>query len=118
MITTSQAKRFALLFKGKTNTYVKNLLPKEKPAKGEKIKTTITNEKGKVDDNLLMSHLSGEFGVGICPVTTDGKCLFVVLDIDYYKGKIRKMLDIIRDYQLPLVPFRSKSGGLHCYLFL
>lgn len=118
MITTSQAKRFALLFKGKTNTYVKNLLPKEKPAKGEKIKTTITNEKGKVDDNLLMSHLSGEFGVGICPVTTDGKCLFGVLDIDYYKGKIRKMLDIIRDYQLPLVPFRSKSGGLHCYLFL
>lgn len=118
MITTSQAKRFTLLFKGKTNTYVKNLLPKEKPAKGEKIKTTITNEKGKVDDNLLMSHLSGEFGVGICPVTTDGKCLFGVLDIDYYKGKIRKMLDIIRDYQLPLVPFRSKSGGLHCYLFL
>lgn len=118
MITTSQAKRFALLFKGKTNTYVKNLLPKEKPAKGEKIKTTITNEKGKVDDDLLMSHLSGEFGVGICPVTTDGKCLFGVLDIDYYKGKIRKMLDIIRDYQLPLVPFRSKSGGLHCYLFL
>ena len=118
MITTSQAKRFALLFKGKTNTYVKNLLPKEKPAKGEKIKTTITNEKGKVDDNLLMSHLSGEFGVGICPVTTDGKCLFGVLDIDYYKGKIRKMLDIIRDYQLPLVPFRSKSSGLHCYLFL
>lgn len=118
MITTSQAKRFTLLFKGKTNTYVKNLLPKEKPAKGEKIKTTITNEKGKVDDDLLMSHLSGEFGVGICPVTTDGKCLFGVLDIDYYKGKIRKMLDIIRDYQLPLVPFRSKSGGLHCYLFL
>lgn len=118
MITTSQVKRFALLFKGKTNTYVKNLLPKEKPAKGEKIKTTITNEKGKVDDNLLMSHLSGEFGIGICPVTTDGKCLFGVLDIDYYKGKIRKMLDIIRDYQLPLVPFRSKSGGLHCYLFL
>lgn len=118
MITTSQAKRFTLLFKGKTNTYVKNLLPKEKPAKGEKIKTTITNEKGKVDDNLLMSHLSGEFGVGICPVTTDGKCLFGVLDIDCYKGKIRKMLDIIRDYQLPLVPFRSKSGGLHCYLFL
>lgn len=118
MITTSQAKRFALLFKGKTNTYVKNLLPKEKPAKGEKIKTTITNEKGKVDDNLLMSHLSGEFGVGICPVTTEGKCYLACIDIDYYKGKIRKMLDIIRDYQLPLVPFRSKSGGLHCYLFL
>lgn len=118
MITTSQAKRFILLFKGKSNTYVKNLLPKEKPAKGEKIKTTITNEKGKVDDTLIMRHLSGEFGVGICPVNTEGKCYLGVIDIDYYKGRIRKVLDFIRDYQLPLLPFRSKSGGLHVYLFL
>lgn len=118
MITNIQAQRFLLLFMGKENTYVKNLLPKTKPEKGTKVKTSITNVKGKVDADLMLSHLNGEFGVGICPVTTDGKCRTGVIDIDYYKGKIRKMLDIIRDYQLPLVPFRSKSGGLHCYLFL
>ena len=118
MITNVQALRFLLLFMGKENTYVKNMLPKTRPEKGVKVKTSITNVRGKVDADLMLSHLNGEFGVGICPVTTDGKCRTAVIDIDYYKGKIRKMLDIIRDYQLPLVPFRSKSGGLHCYLFL
>lgn len=118
MITNVQAQRFLLLFMGKENTYVKNMLPKTKPEKGTKVKTTITNVRGKVDADLMLSHLNGEFGVGICPVMTDGKCRAGIIDIDYYKGKIRKMLDIIRDYQLPLVPFRSKSGGLHCYLFL
>lgn len=118
MITNVQAQRFLLLFMGKENTYVKNMLPKTKPEKGVKVKTSITNVRGKVDADLMLSHLNGEFGVGICPVMTDGKCRAGVIDIDYYKGKIRKMLDIIRDYQLPLVPFRSKSGGLHCYLFL
>ena len=118
MITNVQAQRFLLLFMGKENTYVRNMLPKTKPEKGGKVKTSITNVRGKVDADLMLSHLNGEFGVGICPVMTDGKCRAGVIDIDYYKGKIRKVLDIIRDYQLPLVPFRSKSGGLHCYLFL
>lgn len=118
MITNVQAQRFLLLFMGKENTYVKNMLPKTRPEKGVKVKTSITNVRGKVDADLMLSHLNGEFGVGICPVMTDGKCHLGAIDIDYYKGKIRKMLDIIRDYQLPLVPFRSKSGGLHCYLFL
>lgn len=118
MITNIQAQRFLLLFKGKSNSYVKNFLPKEKPEAGVKTKTKIIQVRKTIDTDLMLSHLSGEFGVGICPVNTEGKCNFGVIDIDVYKGKIRKMLDIIREYQLPLLPFRSKSGGLHCYLFL
>lgn len=118
MVTTVQAKQFLLLFKGKSNTYVKNLLPRERPEKGTKTKTRITQERGAVDDNLILDHLNGEYGVGVCPVTTDGKCFIGVLDIDFYKGRIRRMLEIIREYNLPLLPFRSKSGGLHCYLFM
>ena len=118
MITSVQAQRFLLLFKGKSNSYVKNFLPKEKPEAGVKTKTKIIQVREAVGADLMLSHLNGEFGVGICPVNTEGKCNFGVIDIDVYKGKIRKMLDIIREYQLPLLPFRSKSGGLHCYLFL
>ena len=118
MITNVQAQRFLLLFKGKSNSYAKNFLPKEKPEAGVKTKTKIIQVRENVDTDLMLSHLNGEFGVGICPVNTEGKCNFGVIDIDVYKGKIRKMLDIIREYQLPLLPFRSKSGGLHCYLFL
>ena len=118
MISNIESQRFALLFKGKTNTYVRNELPKEKPEAGQKIKTKITNNEGTVDKELLTSHLEGEFGVGICPVNAEGKCYFGVLDIDYYQSKIKRILYFIREYQLPLLPFRSKSGGLHVYLML
>lgn len=49
MISNVEAKRFAQLFRGKTNTYVKNELPLEKPQAGQKTKTKITNNEGKVD---------------------------------------------------------------------
>lgn len=118
MISNTDSQRFALLFKGKTNTYVRNELPKEKPEAGQKIKTKITNNEGTVDKNLLLKHLNGDFGVGICPVNAEGKCWFGVLDIDFYQPKIRRVLHFIKEYQLPLLPFRSKSGGLHVYLML
>ena len=118
MINNIDAQRFTQLFKGKSNTYVRNELPKEKPELGQKIKTKITNNEGKVDKELLLHHLDGDFGVGICPVNAEGKCYFGVLDIDYYKSKIKRVLHFIKEYQLPLLPFRSKSGGLHVYLML
>lgn len=118
MINNVDVQRFTLLFKGKTNTYVRNELPKTKPEAGQKIKTKITNNEGTVDKSLLMKHLNGDFGVGICPVNAEGKCFFSVIDIDYYQPKIKRVLHFIKEYQLPLLPFRSKSGGLHVYLML
>lgn len=118
MISNIDTQKFFLLFRGKNNTYVHNELPKVKPNEGEKIKTKITNNTGTVDKELLSHHLSGDFGVGICPVNAEGKCYFGVIDIDMYKPKIKRVLHFIKEYQLPLLPFRSKSGGLHVYLIL
>lgn len=118
MIDNVKAQSFFMLFKGKSNTYVRNELPKTAPEKGQKIKTKITQNEGKVDAELLSHHLDGDYGIGICPVNAEGKCFFGVLDIDYYKHKIKRVLDFIREYQLPLLPFRSKSGGLHVYLIV
>jgi len=118
MISNIEAKTFVQLFKGKSNTYVRNELPKEKPEAGQKIKTKITNNEGKVDSELILNHLEGKFGIGICPVNAEGKCFFGVIDIDYYLPKINRVLHFIKEYQLPLLPCRSKSGGLHIYLMV
>lgn len=118
MVSSVDVQRFLQLFKGKSNTYVKNELPATKPEPGQKIKTRITNNEGKVDKELLVHHLEGDFGVGICPVNAEGKVYFGVLDIDSYGASVKKMITFIREYQLPLLPFRSKSGGLHVYLML
>ena len=116
MISNLDAQQFTLLFQGKNNTYVKNELPKEAPKNGEKIKTKITQVEGKVDKELLAMHLNGKFGVGICPVNNEGKVKFCVIDIDCYDSRVFKMLNFIQAYNLPLLPFRSKSGGLHVYM--
>lgn len=118
MISLVDAERFCTIFKGKNNTYVRNELPKEKPEAGQKIKTNITNNEGTVDKFLMAHHLDGDFGVGVCPVNAEGKCYYGVIDIDYYQSEINNVLDIIREYSLPLLPFRSKSGGLHVYFML
>lgn len=118
MVSNIDAQRFTQLFRGKTNTYLINSLPKVKPESFEKVKTTIRSVEGTVDKDLINKHLSGEFGVGICPVSQDGKCFFGVIDIDVYNNTIKRVLYFIKEYQLPLLPFRSKSGGLHLYLML
>ena len=118
MVSNIIAQQFLLLFRGKSNTYVRNDLPKDAPAKGEKIRTNIVSIQGVVDAELMARHLDGDFGVGICPITQDGKCFFGVIDIDYYKSDIRDVVKLINDYNIPLIPFRSKSGGLHLYLML
>lgn len=63
-------------------------------------------------------HLAGFIGLGICPVNQDGKCAFSVIDIDVYDASTTiKYLELIKKWGFPLVPFRSKSGGLHLYTF-
>ena len=82
-------------------------------------------EKGKnwtVTDKLLTiaqykAHLSGTTGLGIVFVNEDNKCKFAVIDVDVYNQDFRPYLDAIERYNLPLVPFYSKSGGLHIYIF-
>lgn len=118
MITSIKAQQFMMLFRGNTHSYVKNVLPLTVEGKGTKIKTRITQERGAVDVDLLSYHLNGEFGVGVCPVNTEGKCYFGVIDIDYYGDKLSHIFNILREYQIPLIPFRSKSGGLHLYLMV
>jgi len=66
-------------------------------------------------------HLDGTISIGIQPCTKEGKASFGCIDVDaknYKDFNIPLLLSYIEKYKLPLVPCRSKSGGLHIYLFL
>jgi len=66
-------------------------------------------------------HLDGTISIGIQPCTKEGKASFGCIDIDpknYKEFNIPILLSYIEKYKLPLVACRSKSGGLHIYLFL
>jgi len=64
------------------------------------------------------AHLEGKLGLGVIPITADNTCNFAVLDIDVYSSDVTTYLSAIETNHFPLIPFRSKSGGLHIYLFL
>lgn len=71
-----------------------------------------------VTSTLWEKHLSGEQGIGIVPIRDDSTVVFGAIDIDVYKGLDHAaMAKKIEDLELPLVPTKSKSGGLHCWCF-
>jgi hypothetical protein len=75
--------------------------------------------KQEVTDNLWQSHLDGVGpSLGIIPIRADNTVSWGCIDIDTYPIDHRKIINNIRSLQLPLVPCRSKSGGMHIFLFL
>ena len=65
-------------------------------------------------------HLNGKVSIGLQPCDDEGTCSFGAIDVDpsnYADFKIQKFLKVIEDKQLPVIPIKSKSGGLHIYIF-
>jgi hypothetical protein len=69
-----------------------------------------------------IAHLNGKQALGIQPCDDEGMCSFAAIDIDdkqhsYTNFPYQTYLDLISKYDLPVVPVKSKSGGLHLYVF-
>ncbi len=56
--------------------------------------------------------------LGVGPIREDSTCLWGSIDVDDYAVDPIAMIVKIRELHLPLVPCRSKSGGMHLFLFL
>ena len=70
---------------------------------------------------IYQQHLDGKLSIGIQPCTEDSEVKFGVIDIDpkdYANFNKKDYIDIIQQYELPLLPVESKSGGLHLFLFM
>lgn len=72
-----------------------------------------------VTDEHWKAHLLGVTMLGISPITSESKARFVVIDVDKYAtpSQNEALVKTIYRNNAPLIPFRSKSGGLHLYLF-
>ena len=109
-------KRFRKLFSGNDRSFGQ-FYPSTKESVGGEMKT----KEGSATDDDFKNHLEGKIGIGIVPVTDEGKSVFGVIDIDAHKDDesidLIKLEERVRVYDLPLVICRSKSGGAHCYIF-
>jgi len=91
----------------------------KKGADGQKIKGKSFVTREPVTTNMWLQHLQGkEPSLGIIPINDDNKCKWGCIDIDSYAGfDHKKLIDKIKELSLPLLVFRSKSGGAHVFLF-
>ena len=85
---------------------------------GEKVKGQSFVVRQPVTDDLWTKHLNGTQSLGIIPINEDNQCIWGCVDIDSYAGfDHKKLINKIKQFNLPLVVCRSKSGGAHVFLF-
>lgn len=65
-----------------------------------------------------IEHLAGKQTLGIIPIRKDNSCMWGAIDIDVYDLDIETLAKKVSSRDLPLVPFRSKSGGCHLVMFM
>ena len=73
-----------------------------------------------ITDDDYRLHLHGKKSIGIQPCDDNGFARFGAIDIDppvYGQLNLKNYLDVIQQKELPLIPIKSKSGGLHLYIF-
>ena len=107
------------LFEGNSELFITTSLTGEVDERGKREAKTITLHEP-LTSTQWKNHLDGNVRIGIKP-ERNNECKWGCIDIDPHNYKDynqKKIVDIIRDYKLPLIPARSKSGGLHLFLFL
>lgn len=122
--------KFKNIFRGLERAYGQMLPSLERNNKGKvkvkRIWTETPNNPKKnfvpFTDEVWTSHLKGEIGLGVVPVTDEGKCKWGCIDIDpehYIEQKIDHVRLVKEFYKmkLPFIVCSSKSEGAHLLIF-
>ncbi len=113
------APAFMELFKGMEEAYGEYAIA-DKPADPEtkKKQGQAVTIREPVTEVLWVRHLAGRKTLGIIPINSLSMCQWGAIDIDNYDLDIVSFSKAFYKRDLPLIPFRSKSGGCHLILFL
>ena len=111
--------RLLEIFKGLETAYGITKATPEIRADGKNEVKSFTIKKP-VTKELWDKHLQGiEPGLGVVPINEKNECKWGCIDIDLYNGfNHKRLIKKIRKKGLPLIVFRSKSGGAHVFLFI
>lgn len=82
------------------------------------IKTTAETLRQPVSLQMWEAHLAGTRPLGVVPIREDGTTSWGSIDVDRYDINLMEVCQRVESQKLPLLPGRSKSGGLHLFLFL
>jgi hypothetical protein len=117
---------FATVFQGNKDFYVYHQPPFHSDGKSKMVAKSVGYAKRDgeflpVTEELYRNHLTGKEGLGVVPLTDDGKnrgvCFYAVIDIDVYGVNFTWLVKKLYAAGLKFAAFPSKSGGLHIYFF-
>lgn len=109
--------RFMTLFSGNPNNHGVHVPDKTTTTKGVKLEGKSWSVNTPVTKDHYIKHLAGEKSLGIVVIKPNNCVDFAAIDVDIYDNEHYRTLQTIRNINLPLVGFRSKSGGLHLFFF-
>lgn len=109
-------KSFQEVFKGNVSAKGKTLIDGVKKESGKMVSKNFL-DKSPLSANDILAHLEGRDNIGMMPITEEGKVFFGVIDVDSYSENVNIYVKAIYRYGMPLLPFYSKSKGLHLYVF-
>lgn len=114
------AERMMRLFDGFRDAHGTHGRTEQNRAKGGKqeIKKTARTVREPITVELWEQHLQGERALGVIPIREDHTCVWGCIDVDRYDINLGETVQEVRKRKLPLVVCRTKSGGVHAYLFL
>lgn len=110
-------REFEKLFKGYERAYGQFTPFKGLTSLNGKQEGKYSTIKDTIPEQAYSGHLGGTHGLGIIPVNEKGESSFGVLDVDVYGDDLSLYRAALLRSPLPLSLFRSKSGGLHVYVF-
>lgn len=116
-----QVERLQNLFRGNERAHGEYRIKAGHGVPGEKVEGIATTVQTPPSIDIWVEHISGINGVGIVTIRDDATCCFGAIDIDEYNGEVvtvEAMARKVSDMDMPLVCCRSKSGGVHMFLFL
>lgn len=115
MISGASIERFMALYQGNPRSY-----GQWNPKESDPNKNSFT-KKDTYNVAEVKKHLDGQTGLGLVPILDNGTCYWGAIDIDNHGSDtdldIKKIEARVAELHLPLVTCRSKSGGVHLYLF-
>jgi len=112
---TDIPQKFYRLFKGSKKAH--GTFNIEKTADIKQKGTGKTIRSGGAELKHWEAHITGEYGLGVIPITEGNKVGWGCIDVDVYPLDLAHVVHLVENQDFPLVVCRSKSGGAHVFLF-
>jgi len=109
--------QFMELFQGSTTYYGESKATEKTKPNGKREYDSWINKKPVTIEDFR-AHINGTRHIGTVPIKDDSTCSWGVIDVDVYNLNHKELIKTVRERKYPLVPYRSKSNGLHLVLHI